>query len=64
MFQLTQSWYHQRALMEAAISQLKRVIGDVLRSRMDRHRATEIAIAVRVLEHMLEHERLKSVRIA
>jgi hypothetical protein len=41
-----QSGYTRRALVEAAISRLKRVIGDALCSRTDRRRATEIAIAV------------------
>ena len=42
----------------------KRVIGDALRSRTDRRRATEIAIAVQALNRMLELGRPKSVRIA
>jgi hypothetical protein len=58
------SGYTRRALVETAISRLKRVIGNALRSRTDRRRATEIAIAVRALNHMLELGRPKSVRIA
>jgi hypothetical protein len=58
------SGYTRRALVEAAISRLKRVIGDILRSRSDRCRATEIAIAVHALNRMLELGRPKSVRIA
>jgi hypothetical protein len=58
------SGYTRRALVEAAISRLKRVIGDALRSRTDRRRATEIAIAVHALNRMLELGRPKSVRIA
>jgi hypothetical protein len=58
------SGYTRRALVEAAISRLKRLIGDALRSRTDRRRATEIAIAVRALNRMLELGRPKSVRIA
>jgi DDE family transposase len=58
------SGYTRRALVEAAISRFKRVIGDALRSRTDRRRATEIAIAVHVLNRMLELGRPKSVRIA
>jgi hypothetical protein len=58
------SGYTRRALVEAAISRLKRVIGDALRSRTDRRRATEIAIAVQALNQMLELGRPKSVRIA
>lgn len=53
-----------RALAEAAISRYKRVIGDGLRSRTDRPQATEIAIAVRALNRMLELGRPESVRIA
>jgi hypothetical protein len=58
------SGYNRRSLVEAAISRLKRVIGDALRSRTDRRRVTEIAIAVHALNHMLELGRSKSVRIA
>ena len=58
------SGYNRRSLVEAAISRLKRVIGDALRSRADRRRATEIAIAVHALNRMLELGRPKSVRIA
>ncbi len=56
--------YNRRALVEAAISRYKRVIGDALRSRTDRRQATEVAIAVRVLNRMLELGRLESVRVA
>jgi hypothetical protein len=59
-----QSGYTRRALVEAAISRLKRVIGDALRSRTDRRRGTEVAIAVHALNRMLEVGRPKSVRIA
>jgi hypothetical protein len=58
------SGYNRRSLVEAAISRLKRVIGDALRSRMDRQRAPEIAIAVHALNRMLELGRPKTVRIA
>jgi hypothetical protein len=60
----TRSGYTRRALVEAAISRLKRVIGDALRSRTDQRRATEVAIAVRALNRMLELGRPKSVRTA
>jgi hypothetical protein len=40
------SGYSRRALVEATISRLKRVIGNALRSRMEHRRATEVAIAV------------------
>ena len=42
----------------------KRVIGDALRSRTDGRQATEVAIAVRALNRMLELGRPESVRIA
>jgi hypothetical protein len=58
------SGYTRRALAEAAVSRLNRVIGNALRSRMDRRRATEITIAVHALNRMLELGRPKSVRIA
>ena len=58
------SGYTRRALVETAISRLKRVIGDALRSRTDRRRTTEVAIAIQALNRMLELGRPKSVRIA
>jgi hypothetical protein len=58
------SGYTRRALVEAAISRFKRVIGDGLRSRTDRRRAPEIAIAVHALNQMLAFGRPKTVRIA
>jgi hypothetical protein len=58
------SGYNRRALVEAAISRLKRVIGDALRSRTDQRRMTEVAIAISALNRMLELGRPKSVRIA
>jgi hypothetical protein len=48
------SGYNWRALVEADISRLKRVIGDGLRSRTDRRQPTEVAIAVGALNRMLE----------
>ncbi|ANY83944.1 transposase (plasmid) [Microvirga ossetica] len=61
-----QKWsgYTRRALVEAAISGFKRVIGDALRSRTDRRRATEVAVAIAGLNRMLELGRPKPVRIA
>jgi hypothetical protein len=50
--------------IESAISRYKRVIGDALRSRTDRRQATEVAVAVRALNRMLELGRPESVRIA
>jgi hypothetical protein len=58
------SGYHWRALVEADISPFKRVIGDGLRSRTDRGRATEVAIAVYALNRMLELGRPAYVRFA
>jgi hypothetical protein len=58
------SGYSKRALVEAAISRMKRVIGDALRSRTDQRRATEIALAIHALNRMLELGRPTSVRIA
>jgi hypothetical protein len=58
------SGYNRRALAEATIGRFKRVIGEALRSRTDRRQATEVAIAVDVLNRMLEFGRPESVRIA
>ncbi|GEO17958.1 hypothetical protein MAE02_56540 [Microvirga aerophila] len=58
------SGYTRRALVETAISRLERVIGDALRSRTDRRRLTEVAIAIAALNRMLELGRPKSARIA
>jgi hypothetical protein len=57
------SGYNRRALAEAAISRYKRVIGEALRSRADRRQTTEVAIAVRALNRMLELGRPESVRV-
>ena len=57
------SGYNWRALVEADISRFKRVIGGALRSRTDERRATEIAVAVGVLNRMLELGRPEYVRI-
>jgi len=56
--------YNRRALVEAAISRYKRVIGDALRFRTLSRQATEVAIAVNALNRMLECGRPESVRIA
>ena len=56
--------YNARAKAEAAVSRYKRVIGDALRSRTDDRQVTEVAIAIRALNRMLELGRPKSVRIA
>ena len=58
------SGYTKRARVEAAIGRFKRVIGDGLRARTDRRRATEVQVAVRVLNRMLELGRPNYVRTA
>ncbi len=58
------SGYNWRALVEADISRWKRVIGNGLRSQTDGRQATEVAIAAKVLNHMLECGRPEYVRIA
>ena len=55
--------YNRRAKAEAAIGRWKQVIGDVLRSRMDECRASEINVAVGVLNRMLELGRPSYARI-
>jgi len=55
--------YNVRAKVEAEVLRYKRMIDDALRSRTDNRQATEVAIAVRVLNRMLELGRPKSVRI-
>jgi hypothetical protein len=57
------SGYNRRALAEATIGRFKRVIGDRLRSHTDQRQATEMTVAVAVLNRMLELGRPKSVRI-
>ena len=46
------------------MGRFKRVIGDGLRSRTDERRATEMDVAVQVLNRMLELGRPKYVRTA
>ena len=58
------SGYTKWARAETAISRYKRVIGDGLRSHTDERRATEVDVAVHVLNRMLELGRPKYVRIA
>jgi hypothetical protein len=58
------SGHNRRALVETSMSRFKRVIGDALRSRTDRCRATEIATAVSALNRMFELGHPKSVRTA
>jgi hypothetical protein len=49
--------------MSPDISRYKRVIGDALRSRTDARRNTEVAVAVQVLNRMLELGRPEYVRV-
>ena len=58
------SGYTKRARAETALSRFKRVIGDGLRSRTDERRATEVGVAVHVLNRMLKLGRPTYVRIA
>src|SRR3954470_22618871 len=58
------SGYTKRARAEATIGRFKRVIGDGLRSRTDQRRATEMDVAVQVLNRMLELGRPNYVRTA
>src|SRR3954464_815289 len=60
----TASGYNNRARAEATIGRFKQVIGDGLRSHTDERRATEVDVAVHVLNRMLELGRPESVRIA
>ena len=58
------SGYTKRARAEATIGRFKRVIGDGLRSHTEERRATEMDVAVHVLNRMLDLGRPESVRIA
>ncbi len=58
------SGYTRRSRAEAAIGRFKQVIGDGLRSRTDRRRATEVDVAIHALNRMLELGRPISVRVA
>ncbi len=57
------SGYNVRSRVEAAIGRYKQVIGDGLRFRKDERRASEVAVAVQVLNRMLELGSPISVRI-
>ena len=57
------SGYNLRALVEADIGRWKRVIGEALHSRTDGRQATDVAIAVHVLNRMLKLGRPNYVRI-
>jgi hypothetical protein len=58
------SGYGKRARAETAISRFKRVIGGGLRSRTEERRAIEVAVAVHMLNRMLELGRPNYVRLA
>jgi len=58
------SGYTKRAKAETSMSRFKQVIGDGLRSQTDERQATEVEVAVHVLNRMLELGRSNSVRIA
>jgi len=58
------SGYNWRARAEATIGRFKRVIGDGLRSHTDEGRATEVDVAVYVLNRMLDLGRPNYVRIS
>ena len=58
------SGYTKRARAEAAIGRWKQVIGDRLRAHTDERRATEVDVAVYVLNRMLELGRPNDVRVA
>jgi hypothetical protein len=58
------SGYNLRARVEGQIGRWKRVLGDALRFHTDEAQAGEIAIAVGVLNRMLDLGRPNSVRVA
>jgi hypothetical protein len=58
------SQYNHRARVEGQIGRWKPVIGDALRSHSNGAQATEVAIAVTVLNHMLDLGRPISIRVA
>jgi len=58
------SGYTKRARAETSMSRFKQVIGGGLRSHTDERQATEVGIAIHVLNRMLELGRPNSVRIA
>lgn len=57
------SGYNKRSRVEAAIGRFKQVIGNGLHSQTDARQNAEIAVAVHVLNRMLEFGRPTSVRI-
>jgi hypothetical protein len=55
--------YNVRSRVEPAVGRYKQVIGDGLRFRKDKRRASEVAVAVHVLNRMTELGRPTSVCI-
>jgi hypothetical protein len=58
------SGYNIRAKVEAAIGRYKRVIGGSIRPRTDKTEATEVAIAARAINRLLEFGRPNYVRVS
>jgi hypothetical protein len=58
------SGYNQRAKVETSIGRYKQVVGDGLRFRKDDRRATEVGIAVTMLNRMLTLGRPRYVRVS
>jgi hypothetical protein len=58
------SGYNRRAQAETAIARWKRVIGDALHAQTEERRATEVKVAVHVLDRMLALGRPNYVRIS
>jgi hypothetical protein len=58
------SGYNKRSRVEGTIGRYKQAIGDGLRFRKDKRRTTEVAVAVHVMNRMLELGRPISVRLA
>jgi hypothetical protein len=57
------SSYNRRSKVEAAVGRWEQVIGGGLRSHIDERRATEVEVAVHVLNRMLALGRPNYVRI-
>lgn len=58
------SGYTKRAGVESQMARWKSIIGDALRFHTDEAQATEVAIAVEVLNRMIDLGRPNSVRVA
>ena len=58
------SGYNVRARVEGQIGRFKQIIGPALRFHSDEAQVTEVAIAVEVLNRMLDLGRPNSVRVA